>query len=113
MKKITVPKGNKNKWVGKKNDFQQSKSKWALSKILQTGAENLTQSVLWSDRWRMSGNMGWDLERGDAQKKGTSEAKEWRREAELDIGCCKKKAGRKKIERQKSQIMRQKKKELW
>ena len=31
----------------------------------------------------------------------------------LDIGCCKKKAGRKKIERQKSQIMRQKKKELW
>ena len=26
---------------------------------------------------------------------------------------CKKKAGRKKIERQKSQIMRQKKKELW
>ena len=111
--KITVPKGNKNKWVGKKNDFQQSKSKWALSKILQTGAENLTQSVLWSDRQRMSENMGWDLERGDAQKKGTSEAKEWRREAELDIGCCKKKAGRKKTERQKSQIMRQKKKELW
>ena len=60
-------------------------------------------SGIWDEIWKEAMRRKRELRKLKSEEERT----------ELDIGCCKKKAGRKKIERQKSQIMRQKKKELW